>query len=614
MKAFRQALGPAATDGVAEWPIRFFAGGIALLLALLPPAIEYVSSDRTERATMSAEARLLASVVSDMASRNPTLWTFEARRVQGMLSMAGESQDPGFRRVILPDGETLAESGQRPGAWSLRTEAPILESGRQVAMLEIQEDALPLLWRALLVAIFSTALGVLAFILLHILPMRLLARAVERASHLSSHDVLTGLPNRALLEERLRQAAVNFRRRGSGALAVLYLDLDRFKEVNDTLGHAAGDQLLAEIALRLSACLGEVDTLARLGADEFAVVQAEAARMGDAPALAGRLRAACQQPFDLSGQQVLVDVSIGIAVTEEPESADPARMMQEADLALHDVKANGKNGFRVFEARMNATLQARRVLEADLRTAIATGSLRLQFQPQFELQSRQLTGAEALLRWQHPQRGNVPPDAFIALAERTGLIVPLGSWVLEEACRQAMSWAKPLKVAVNVSVVQFRQPDFLDVVRRTLERTGLPPARLELEVTESLLLIDTEEMLLTLNRLRDMGIGIAMDDFGTGYSSLSYLQRFRFDKVKIDRSFVRGLDEDPCAATIVRAILGMTDALGIRANAEGVETEAQAERLRQEGCGEVQGYLFGRPQEAEAFALLTRDSEVTSVA
>jgi EAL domain-containing protein (putative c-di-GMP-specific phosphodiesterase class I) len=208
----------------------------------------------------------------------------------------------------------------------------------------------------------------------------------------------------------------------------------------------------------------------------------------------------------------------------------------------------------------------------------------------------------------------VPPDAFIALAERTGLIVPLGSWVLEEACRQAMSWAKPLKVAVNVSVVQFRQPDFLDVVRRTLERTGLPPARLELEVTESLLLIDTEEMLLTLNRLRDMGIGIAMDDFGTGYSSLSYLQRFRFDKVKIDRSFVRGLDEDPCAATIVRAILGMTDALGIRANAEGVETEAQAERLRQEGCGEVQGYLFGRPQEAEAFALLTRDSEVTSVA
>ena len=586
-----------------------FAVGVAMLLALAPPVTWYQAGRAALEAELAASALVKAAVMSDRIALNPDLWQLETERLASLL-LLGEVEEPEWRRVLASDGSVVADTGVGLPAPHAVARRPLFDAGRTVGWVEARRSLVPLVRQTVLVALASLALGVAAFLALRVAPMRLLRRAVAHASHLASHDVLTGLPNRALLQDRLRQAAVEFRRRGSGALAVLCLDLDHFKEVNDTLGHGAGDRLLSEVALRFSACLREADTVARLGGDEFAVVLADLAQPGDAAALAERLREAMERPFDLDGHQAVVGVSIGIAVAESPETVDPARLMQEADLALYDAKAEGRNAYRFFASHMNATLQARRALEADLRAAMAGNELRLHFQPQVDLPSRRLTGAEALLRWEHPVRGNVPPDAFIGLAERTGLIVPLGAWVLEEACRTAMGWEQPLKVAVNVSVVQFRHAGFLGTVRRVLERTGLPPARLELEVTESLLLADTEEVLLTLNRLRDMGVAIAMDDFGTGYSSLSYLRRFRFDKVKIDRGFVRGLGDDPSAAAIVRAIVGMTEALGIRANAEGVETEEQAARLGTEGCGEVQGYLFGRPLEAAEFATLARAARV----
>ncbi len=585
--------------------ITSFAVGVAMLLALAPPVTWYQSGRARLEAELAASALVKAAVMSDRIALNPDLWQFETERLASLL-LLGEVDEPEWRRVLAADGSVVADTGVVLPAPHAVARRPLFDAGRTVGWVEARRSLMPLVRQTALITLGALALGAAAFLALRVAPMRLLRRAVAHASHMASHDVLTGLPNRALLQDRLRQAAVDFRRRGGGALAVLCLDLDHFKEVNDTLGHGAGDRLLSEVALRFSACLRESDTLARLGGDEFAVVLADVAQPGDAAALAERLRDALDQPFDLDGHQAVVGVSIGIAVAESPGRVDPARLMQEADLALYDAKAEGRNGYRFFASHMNATLQARRALEADLRAAMAGGELRLHFQPQVDLPSRRLTGAEALLRWEHPTRGNVPPNAFIGLAERTGLIVPLGAWVLEEACRAAMGWEQPLKVAVNVSVVQFRHAGFLGTVRRVLERTGLPPARLELEVTESLLLVDTEEMLLTLNHLRDMGVAVAMDDFGTGYSSLSYLRRFRFDKVKIDRGFVQGLGDDPSAAAIVRAIIGMTEALGIRANAEGVETEEQAARLGTEGCGEVQGYLFGRPLEAAEFATLAR--------
>jgi diguanylate cyclase (GGDEF)-like protein len=394
-------------------------------------------------------------------------------------------------------------------------------------------------------------------------------------------------------------------------LAVLYLDLDRFKEVNDTLGHAAGDRLLIGVAGRLRTCVRETDTLARLGGDEFAVLQVGMRQLADTEMLAQRLIDALDQEFELDGNQVTVGVSIGIALRDATElvvsNVDAGLLLQEADTALYRSKDEGRGAYRFFAAEMNRKLLERRALEADIVKALEQGEFRLHYQPQFDLIERQVVGAEALLRWHHPLRGDVPPDAFIPLAEETGLIVRIGEWVLHEACRQAVQWPSLRCMAVNVSPMQFRRAGFLEQVTSALQRTGLEAARLEIEITEGVLLHETEETLATLCRLRGLGVTIAMDDFGTGYSSLGYLQKFRFDKIKIDRSFVSALQTDAHAAEIVRAVLRMSHAMGIRVNAEGVEHEHQASVLLEEGCEEVQGFLFSRALPVKEFcALLAR--------
>jgi len=421
-------------------------------------------------------------------------------------------------------------------------------------------------------------------------------RTETRMAHMARHDALTGLPNRVLFHDHTRHALAEMRR-GEG-LAVLCLDLDHFKAVNDALGHRVGDALLLAVATRLLDCTREADLVVRLGGDEFAVVQCATEQPGQAKLLADRLIAALAMPFEVERHQIAIGTSIGIALTtDERGSAD--ELLKGADIALYRAKAEGRGTFRFFEAEMDARIQARRRLELDLRQALTERQFEVHYQPLVSVQTGAVNGAEALARWRHPTRGMVAPAEFIPVAEETGLISSLGLWVLDRACTDAMTWPDYVKVAVNLSAEQFKTRRLADEVAEVLDRTGLPPHRLELEITESLLLQDSEAILSTLHELRAHGVRISMDDFGTGYSSLSYLRRFPFDKIKIDQSFVRNLSEREDCIAIVRAVIGLGRSLGMAVIAEGVETEEQFALLEAEGCNQVQGYLFSPPQPIE---------------
>jgi len=414
---------------------------------------------------------------------------------------------------------------------------------------------------------------------------------------LAQHDPLTGVPNRKLLREKIQHALTGVT--PEAGVAVIYLDLDRFKIVNDTLGHPVGDGLLRAVAERLTACLREIDTVARLGGDEFAIVQTSVKDAGQVCALAGRITSAIAQPFDIDGHQVSVVVTLGIAMA--PVHGDsPDALMKNADIALYQAKAERPGGWLFFEAVMGARLEARRELETDLRSALARGELEVFYQPLCNVGTRRVTGFEALLRWHHPVRGLIPPDEFIPIAEDTGLIESIGAWVLGRACADAVRWPDSLHIAVNLSPVQFKSPTLVAAVRDALGKSGLPGRRLELEITEAVLMQNSEGTLRALNELRGLGATITLDDFGTGYSSLSYLRSFPFDKIKIDRSFIMDMTKNEGAAAIVRAIAALGMSLNLTTTAEGVETEEQFALVRSEGCTEAQGYLFSRPQPAAA--------------
>ena len=433
-------------------------------------------------------------------------------------------------------------------------------------------------------------------------------RVEEQALFLARHDALTRLANRVLFHERVEQALAQV---GRGAkAAVLCLDLDRFKAVNDTLGHPIGDSLLQTVADRLQACVREVDTVARLGGDEFAVVQVGLDDPEDAERLARRLVDVLSAPYDLDGHHVAIGASVGVALAPQ-DGALPDTLLKNADMALYRAKLEGRGTYRFFEREMDVKLQARRALELDLRGALADGEFELFYQPLVDLASNKICGFEALMRWRHPTRGLVSPAEFIPVAEEIGLIVPLGQWALNQACTEAASWPGSLKVAVNLSPVQFKSGRLVQAVTDALHRSGLPARRLELEITESVLLQDNKATLTTLHDLRDLGVRIAMDDFGTGYSSLSYLRSFPFDKIKIDQSFVRDLGAKPDSIAIIRAVTGLGASLGMMTTAEGVETHTQLAQLRSESCTEVQGYLLNRPCPAsEVTGLLQRSQNL----
>jgi len=420
-----------------------------------------------------------------------------------------------------------------------------------------------------------------------------IAEREKRITQLAFNDSLTGLPNRAFFRQHLDLELKQAERRGGRALALLCVDLDNFKAVNDTLGHPAGDELLRAVAARLGANVGDA-MVARLGGDEFTVILSHRDAHEAAGAIAGRLIAALAEPFEISGHELTAGASVGIAMAPG-DAADADTLLKHADLALYQAKDEGGGTYRFFEAEMNARAQARHQLEADLRRAIGQGEFELYFQPLFDLETNRIGSFEALIRWNHPRRGLVAPDEFIPLAEETGLIVPIGAWVIQEACRQAVKWPEDVRVAVNVSSVQFRRPGLANVLIQALAASGLDPRRLEVEITESIFLESSEALIAVLHSLRAMGIRIALDDFGTGYSSLSYLQSFPFDKIKIDRSFIQQLLSRAGSTAIVRAITDLARALGMETTAEGVENPEQLAELRLQGCSSVQGYLFSRP-------------------
>ena len=413
-----------------------------------------------------------------------------------------------------------------------------------------------------------------------------------KIEYMAHHDSLTDLANRVLLNERLENA---LDRVGRGDMvAVHHLDLDQFKAVNDTFGHPTGDKLLKIVADRLRGLVRDTDTIARMGGDEFVIVQASIADPTDATALAQRIIRLMSEPFDIDGHQAVIGASIGIAVGPG-DGLRPDKLLRNADLALYRAKGDGRGTFRFFQPAMDLQMQTRRIMEQDLRKALPAGEFELYYQPVVNLESNQITGFEALIRWNHPTQGMVAPVSFIPLAEEIGFIVPLGEWVIRQACTTAARWPEDIHVAVNISAVQFRNPGLMQVIVGALAASGLHPTRLEIEITETVLLQNREATLAVLHQLRALGIRIAMDDFGTGYSSLTYLQCFPFDKIKIDRSFVKDITENTGSLNIVRAVAALANGMGMTATAEGVETREQLDTIKSEGCTEMQGFLFSRP-------------------
>ncbi len=435
-------------------------------------------------------------------------------------------------------------------------------------------------------------------------------RAEEKIVYLAHHDPLTGLLNRARFADQLDEQLAS--RKAGAQLTALFLDLDHFKYVNDTHGHLAGDELLKAVADRLRGCVAETDVVARLGGDEFAIIHIELEGAEDAARLAERILATIKAPYQIGGLQANVDVSIGIA--RAPEGAiRSAELMKRADVALYRAKGDGRSVYRFFEPAMFAQVAARRALETDLRNGIARGEFQLLYQPVVNIETNRIVGMEGLLRWHHPDRGTISPAEFIPIAEETGLIVPLGEWAIRRACFDAASWPAEIKIAVNLSPAQFRNNDLAQSVINALAASGVAPHRLELEITEEMLLGHSGETLAILEQLRELGIQIVMDDFGTGYSSLNYLRLFPFDKIKIDRSFNDLANGNDLSLAIVQAVTRLASVLEVPTTAEGIETKEQLELVRAAGCTEFQGYFFSKPRPAaEIIQMLQAERRVTA--
>ncbi len=713
-------------------PLRAVVGGMGLVVALLLSVsvpVVYGTFGYLARAdVLSFKAHLNADRVAKYIYAHESLWQYQSVRLADLIVLPQDDGGALRQRVVDSSGKVVLEDSTEISQPALRRSAPIRVKGAVVGRLEAEESLAGLFVNVAWATLFSTALGLAAFLAFRMVPLRVLDRtlgeletqnmrfntalnnmsqglsmfdadqhlvvcneryarlyglpselrrpgttlqemleyrvrnrlyAVEspedhaqelrttigadlplvrvvkfsdgrsivvkrqpmadggwvathediteqrrneaRIAHMAHHDALTDLANRVLLRERLEETLE--RRSRDDQVAVLCMDLDRFKEVNDTLGHPMGDALLQAVARRLRGCIRESDIVARLGGDEFAILQPGVPQPAGADALARRIIEAISMPYDLDGHQVVLGTSVGIAVAPE-DGTEPDHLLSHADLALYRAKGDGRGTFRFFETGMDAAAQARRKLELDLRTALSTGAFELYYQPLFDLDRSEVSGFEALVRWNHPERGLIMPDDFIPLAEETGLIVPIGEWVLRQACSEAAGWPEQVKVAVNLSAVQLNTANLTELVFGALGASGLAASRLELEITESALLDNSEAAFATLRRLRDIGVRISLDDFGMGFSCLSYLRRFPFDKIKIDKSFIRDMGSDRQSVAIIQAVIGLGASLEMATVAEGVETRDEFDCLRAFGCTEVQGYYISRPRPAGEVAEL----------
>ncbi len=594
--------------GYAETPLTFATALQASVNNITPPeaAATYTQQIRTWpngqpgqpilRPQSESDIPILRGLSKEM-DRAPK--AVETHHIDRILGRPRKLDNPVRFQVVGTDNLVMSEyttdtSGNLALPIMQRT-AELFDAGQVVGKMKVASSLRPLLVRAAIIGLICLGFVAAIFFVLCTLPLRALNRAWQDIAYLVSHDQLTDLPNRALFWDRLQQALAQAERQRHG-VAVICLDLDRFKDVNDTLGHAVGDELLRQVTHRVQSLLRKSDMVARLGGDEFAIVLTALEQPDHAGGLAQGIIDALAEPFQLRGHDVIIGSSIGIALYPDDEG-NPDHLLRNADLALYRAKAEGRGVYRFFEEDMNVRLQQRKALEADLRRALVEDQFEIYYQPQIGLDGEQVVGVEALIRWHHPERGMVAPMDFIPAAEEIGLIIPITEWVLRRACTEARDW-DDFSVAINLSPVVFKHQDLIGLIEGVLSDTNFDPYRLELEITEMSLLRDSERALTILNDLKAMGIRIAIDDFGTGYSSLSYLQRFPFDKIKIDRSFVSELTVSDDAIAIVRAVINLGQSLGMATTAEGVESIDQAAFLTGQGCDEVQGFYYARPMPA----------------
>lgn len=605
---------PQTSDG----PFVKLAGGLALFtalaIAILPPLGFYGAGYLATNSEVKSEIAFKAKQISQLISGNPEFWRFEDNRISQLLKSDHDAAHIEYLSVVDAENSLIAKSpAEQPGmTWpSITQSEDLLDFGQPVGQITITRSLEGVTQLSLLIGLFSILAASLVYWALRVIPVRLLQRAWTRISFLATHDTLTGLPNRAMFLDGLNTALE--RVQGAKVPVLVYsLDFDRFKDINDSLGHAAGDLLLKIAASRIQNCLRPEDMLARLGGDEFAIFQAGISDPVWAAKVAARIIKVIKEPFDLDGHEAVVGTSIGIAIVEPGHLISSDDLLRQADLALYKSKNGGRGAFHFFHEKMDAELQERKLLEVDLRRALRQEEFELHYQPQIDLNTNRIIGVEALLRWHHKRRGNVTPGEIIPIIESSGMMAPLTEWILNRACRETLHLGD-VRVAVNLSPSLFLQHGLVSMVKDALLTSGFPAHRLELEITEEVLISDAERTLEALVELRSLGVQIAMDDFGTGYSSLGYLRRFPFSKIKIDRSFIGDVGGNLGVQAIVGAIINMGHALNMNVIAEGVETMEQADILRAAGCEEAQGFLYSRPMRSKDVQLLLNSANAKAV-
>lgn len=548
--------------------------------------------------------------LEQIVNKNPEFWQYEIDRMEGILLNLQSNPESSVWTVKGNNSKTLLEVNpyRLNISWpSIVKNISVSDSHSQVATIEVEISILHEIIIISALSTFSIIAGLIAYFGIVLIPLRAIEKLWNQMAYQAQHDELTDLANRNYFHEVLTKKLVKHKNKKT-QVAVLAIDLDHFKDVNDTLGHAAGDQLLKKVVIDFQTIIGKSKMLARLGGDEFSVILTGRNLTDHASMIADKIIDKLSLPYEIDGTYVHIGASLGIAITQD-DNIDANELLKRADIALYEAKNDGRNTFRIFHQTMNKLLIKRKNLEEKLRIAIENDDFQLHFQPQFKLGSQEVIGVEALIRWQHIEDGFISPSNFIPVAEKAGLIVDIDKWVLINACKQADKW-NDLRVAVNISPMHFHNGNLLKHVSFALEQSGLPANRLELEITEGVLMHETDKTIEILNALKDLGVHIAMDDFGTGYSSLSYLQRFPFDKIKIDRSFISNLtDEKPEAQAIVKAIISMSHALKMRVNAEGVETIYQANFLSSIDCEEVQGFYFAKPMSADNISKMLNEKQ-----
>ncbi len=579
--------------------IKGFAVAAVLFIALGPPMFTYYLGYERVKGAAEVDISIRMRLATQLISANPDHWQYEDIRLVDLLGQNEVSNDTNLYQIHDATGKLIAQSPAKPlhSGWpTLVRSQQLHDYGQQVGLITLKYSLRNVIVNTITAAIFAFLVSVVFYIALRQLPLTVLNRTWKQMAYLASHDALTELPNRASLQT---QANDIFPLAHPGAQAAVFcLDLDRFKAINDTLGHSIGDALLKAVAGRLRDCVRTDGIVARLGGDEFAVIFVSDNLPDGATILAERICEAMSMPFEFDGHQILSGVSIGISLApNDGEFVD--LLLKNADTALYRAKNDGRGVYRFYEPKMDAQMQARRALEFDLKKAIEQEEFELHYQPLVNLESNNITGVEALLRWNHPEHGLVSPIDFISVAEESGLIVPLGEWVIRTACQQVADWPSNIKVAVNISSVQFSNDNLLPTIFSALASSGISPGQLELEITESVMLEDESSTLVKLRDLKNMGVRIAVDDFGTGYSSLSYLRKFPFDKIKLDGSFVDSLTEKNGDCPIVSAVANIASSFGFSTTAEHVETDVQRELVKKAGYTEMQGYLFSPPRPAD---------------